>query len=218
VEELAKWKTRNTMSCAQLLVEFFEFYALGFRQADYVISLRVAGGLAKAEKQWKGKKLAIEDPFAIKRTLTRSVSGLASLDFIDDCFKIGYLYFGTIQTSLGPVITKILVPDASPERKTTTHQQSPHQGLEMSLLMEKLEFVASAAEDNADGLAVAPSQASKVLTLKELEKKLKDEEEEEEEEEVEHESLCNETLETFIDKYGRELTPQAGATSYCARP
>ena len=32
------------------------------------------------------------------------------LDFISNCFRIAYLYFGTIQTTLGPILTKIIVP------------------------------------------------------------------------------------------------------------
>ena len=62
------------MTAAELLIEFFEFYALGFRVADYVVSLRHTGGISKDEKQWKGKKLAIEDPYSTKRPLTRSMS------------------------------------------------------------------------------------------------------------------------------------------------
>ena len=32
------------------------------------------------------------------------------MDFISNCFRIAYLYFGTIQTTLGPILTKIIVP------------------------------------------------------------------------------------------------------------
>ena len=55
----------------------------------------------------------ISDPFSTKRSLTRSVNSLTILDFINDCFKIAYLYFGTIQTVHGPVITKIVIPDTN---------------------------------------------------------------------------------------------------------
>ena len=42
-----RWKTRNGMTAAELLIEFFEFYALGFRVADYVVSVQHAGGISK---------------------------------------------------------------------------------------------------------------------------------------------------------------------------
>ena len=35
------------MTAAELLIEFFEFYALGFRVADYVVSVQHAGGISK---------------------------------------------------------------------------------------------------------------------------------------------------------------------------
>ena len=76
-----------------------------------MVSLRRLGGISKDEKNWKSKKLSIEDPFQVKRPLTRSVSSLATFDYIMDCLKIAYLYFGTIQTNSGPVVTKIIVPD-----------------------------------------------------------------------------------------------------------
>ena len=54
--------------------------------------------------------MAIEDPFSTKRSLARSVSSPQVLDFISNCFRIAYLYFGTVQTTLGPILTKIIVP------------------------------------------------------------------------------------------------------------
>lgn len=61
------------------------------------------------------------DPFSTKRSLTRSVNNPHNLDFITDCFKIGYLYFGTVQTTQGPTVIKIIVPDSPAPGKA--HQQ-----------------------------------------------------------------------------------------------
>ena len=113
INELQQWKTRNFMTVGELWIEFFEYYALGFNMNENVVSIRKVGGYTRLEKQWKGKKLVVEDPFSIKRSLTRSVNSLTILDFINDCFKMAYLYFGTIQTINGPVITKIVVPDST---------------------------------------------------------------------------------------------------------
>ena len=123
MEKIAAWRSRNTKTRSELFVEFFDFYALEFRQTEYVVSLRQVGGITKEEKQWRGKKLILEDPFVNKRSLTRGVSSPGILDFVNDCFKIGFLYFGTVQTNQGPVITKILVPDISPERKVKGKKQ-----------------------------------------------------------------------------------------------
>lgn len=116
-ELISSWKSKNQKSRAELFIDFFEFFALSFRLSEFVVSIRHVGGIAKTEKQWHGKKLAVEDPFSVKRNLTRSVNSATVLDFIMDCFKIGYLYFGTIQTTQGPVILKILVPDQAPVKK-----------------------------------------------------------------------------------------------------
>ena len=61
------------MSIAELWIEFFEHYSLGIMSADNVISIRSTANLSKEDRQWKGKKMAIEDPFSTKRSLTRLV-------------------------------------------------------------------------------------------------------------------------------------------------
>ena len=60
VEKLKGWKTRNDMSAAELWIEMFEYYAIGYNAEETVVSVRKAGGFTRNEKQWKGKKLTIE--------------------------------------------------------------------------------------------------------------------------------------------------------------
>ena len=55
------------------------------------------------------KRLAVEDPVSCKRNLCRSIQAGSVYDYIADCLKTGYLYFGTIQTSLGPIVSKIMI-------------------------------------------------------------------------------------------------------------
>ncbi len=164
----------------------------------------------------------MEDPFSLKRSLTRSVSGRATLDYITDCFKIAYLYFGTIQTTVGPVVTKILVPDASPERKSPSSRRDKNKdsrlkGVEDILKQLKVGGGQDNSEADREGGAAAAAMvgkppSDKVITLEELEKSFNKEEGEDsssdtgDEEEEEFES-SNETLESFLGKYGRELTP-----------
>ena len=202
--------------------------------ADYVVSVRFTGGISKDEKQWKGKKLAIEDPYSLKRPLTRSVNSVGVLDFITDCFKIAYLYFGTVQTRNGPVITKILIPDASSksptppptnkgataakresEKKNGEEERDKIQDLlrtlkiggdaEVDPSVEPLPEVAAAAA------VVVPAGA---MTLEELERqslgpqKPLSKQSSNEEEDAGGGGLAGETFDSFTRKVGRELTPK----------
>jgi terminal uridylyltransferase len=114
-ESLAGWRTQNKMSPAELWIELFAFLSIGFKSAELVVSIRKSGMLTNEEKQWKTKRLAVEDPFSSKRNLCRSIQAGSVYDYIADCLKTGYLYFGTIQTSLGPIVTRILLTSPGDE-------------------------------------------------------------------------------------------------------
>jgi len=107
-EMLQAWKTGNEVSAAELWVELFRWLALGLR-GEGVIS--ICGEDEKTD--FKGKRLTIEDPFASKKNLCSNMSQ-AALDHLADCFKASYLYFGSLQTSLGPILD-VLVPNNEPK-------------------------------------------------------------------------------------------------------
>ena len=110
-EKLQTWKTENTAGLAELWIDFFEYYSLGIHSTENVVSIRSnVSSSIRTDKHWNRRKMAIEDPFSTKRSLARSVSSPQVLDFISNCFRIAYLYFGTVQTTLGPILTKIIVP------------------------------------------------------------------------------------------------------------
>jgi len=101
-----KWSSSNSDSSAQLWVNFFKWLALEIRD-EGVITLR------REKTNFKGKRLVVEDPFSARRNLCAKLS-LPSLDFLNFSFKASYLYFGTIQTVVGPVLEKILPPTERP--------------------------------------------------------------------------------------------------------
>ena len=204
--------------------------------ADYVVSVRFTGGISKDEKQWKGKKLAIEDPYSLKRPLTRSVNSVGVLDFITDCFKIAYLYFGTVQTRNGPVITKILIPDASsksptppPPNKGATaakrESEKKNGEEERDKIQDLLRTLKIGGDAEVDPSSVEPlpevAAAAAVvvpagaMTLEELErqslgpqKPLSKQSSNEEEDAGGGGGLAGETFDSFTRKVGRELTPK----------
>ena len=53
VEGLAGWRTRNKMSPAELWIELFAFFNIGFKSVDLVVSITKSGMLNNEEKQWK---------------------------------------------------------------------------------------------------------------------------------------------------------------------
>ena len=157
---MRSWKTRNDMSVAELWIELFEFYSLGFNYEDNVVSVRKSGGFTRNEKQWKGKKLTIEDPFSHKRSLTRFIGNASVFDFISSCFKIAYLYFGCIQTLKGPIITRIVIPDSDLSRSVSPSAVSE----------EKADDAKSAVAKSPPGGGAAASGNKGPMTLEELER------------------------------------------------
>ena len=81
---------------------------LGLKFANVNLDLQITAD-QNEENQRKIKNMAVEDPFSSKRNLCRSIQAGSVYDYIADCLKTGYLYFGTIQTSLGPIVSRIMI-------------------------------------------------------------------------------------------------------------
>ena len=103
MEEGQTWSSSNSDSTAQLWVNFFKWLALEIID-EGVITLR------QEKPNFKGKRLVVEDPFSARRNLCAKLS-LPSLDFLSFSFKASCLYFGTIQTVVGPVVERIVPPE-----------------------------------------------------------------------------------------------------------
>ena len=108
-EEGQKWSSSNSDCSAQLWVNFFKWLALEIRDEGVIT-------LMQEKPNFKGKRLVVEDPFSARRNLCSKLS-LPSLDFLNFSFKASYLYFGTIQTVVGPVVEKIVPPGEGKERE-----------------------------------------------------------------------------------------------------
>lgn len=215
IDQLKTWTTDNKMTTAELWIEFFEQFALGTSASDDIITIRSSGACSREDKQWKGKRLAIEDPFSTKRSLTRSVNNATVLDFIADCFRIGYLYFGTVQTTLGPIVTKVIVPPSNtPESKSSRRKRLANAKAEakaadksedkdLDNIINKLKLDDAAIE----GQPKMPM--TKAITLEELEKSLIEEEEEDDENDDDDDLPGpEETFESYAQRVGSELSPK----------
>uniref|UniRef100_A0A7N5ZWS7 CCHC-type domain-containing protein n=1 Tax=Anabas testudineus TaxID=64144 RepID=A0A7N5ZWS7_ANATE len=76
-----------------LWVEMLRFYSLEFNMADNVISVRTSTVLSREMKDWPKKRIAVEDPFAVKRNVARTVNSQQMYEYILHCLKTTYKYF-----------------------------------------------------------------------------------------------------------------------------
>ncbi|XP_061883934.1 terminal uridylyltransferase 4 [Entelurus aequoreus] len=93
------------VSLGQLWFELLRFYTLEFALEEYIISVRLKELLSREMKNWPRRRLAIEDPFALKRNVARSLNSQMVFEYIQERFRTAYKYF------------------ACPQRKSTAAQQ-----------------------------------------------------------------------------------------------
>uniref|UniRef100_A0A8B9TM68 Terminal uridylyl transferase 4 n=1 Tax=Anas platyrhynchos TaxID=8839 RepID=A0A8B9TM68_ANAPL len=101
---LGNWvtfKTPHQVSLGQLWLELLKFYTLEFALEEYVISIRVQELLTRENKNWPKRRIAIEDPFALKRNVARSLNSQMVFEYILERFRTAYKYFACPQSKDG---------------------------------------------------------------------------------------------------------------------
>ncbi|XP_030427312.1 terminal uridylyltransferase 4 isoform X1 [Gopherus evgoodei] len=91
----------HQISLGQLWLELLKFYTLEFALEEYVISVRVQELLTRENKNWPKRRIAIEDPFALKRNVARSLNSQMVFEYILERFRTAYKYFACPQTKDG---------------------------------------------------------------------------------------------------------------------
>ncbi|MEE6459584.1 hypothetical protein FKM82_000660 [Ascaphus truei] len=81
----------------QLWVEMLRFYALEFDMADLVISIRIKENISRELKDWPKKRIAIEDPYSVKRNVARSLNSQLVYEYMLYCLRATYKYFAMPQ-------------------------------------------------------------------------------------------------------------------------
>uniref|UniRef100_A0A4W4EF55 CCHC-type domain-containing protein n=1 Tax=Electrophorus electricus TaxID=8005 RepID=A0A4W4EF55_ELEEL len=89
-------------SVGQLWLELFRFYTLEFAMEDYIISIRVKELLPRDVKNWPRRRLAIEDPFALKRNVARSLNSQMVFEYLQERLRSAYRYFACPQSRHTP--------------------------------------------------------------------------------------------------------------------
>uniref|UniRef100_A0A8C7FSZ8 Terminal uridylyl transferase 7 n=1 Tax=Oncorhynchus kisutch TaxID=8019 RepID=A0A8C7FSZ8_ONCKI len=80
-------------SVGLLWVEMLRFYSLEFNMTECVISVRTSLVLSRDAKDWPKKRIAVEDPFAVKRNVARTLNSQQMYEYILHCLKSTYKYF-----------------------------------------------------------------------------------------------------------------------------
>ncbi|XP_061681490.1 terminal uridylyltransferase 4 isoform X5 [Syngnathoides biaculeatus] len=88
----------KNVSLGQLWLELMRFYTLEFALEEYIISIRLKALLSREMKNWPRRRLAIEDPFALKRNVARSLNSQMVFEYIQERFRTAYKYFACPQT------------------------------------------------------------------------------------------------------------------------
>lgn len=87
----------HRVSLGQLWLELLKFYTLEFAMEEYVISVRVQNLLNRENKNWPKRRIAIEDPFALKRNVARSLNSQMVYEYVLERFRAAYRYFACPQ-------------------------------------------------------------------------------------------------------------------------
>ncbi|KAG7459159.1 terminal uridylyltransferase 4 isoform X1 [Solea senegalensis] len=85
------------VTLGQLWLEMLRFYTLEFALEEYIISIRLKTLLSREVKNWPRRRLAIEDPFALKRNVARSLNSQMVFEYIQERFRTAYKYFACPQ-------------------------------------------------------------------------------------------------------------------------
>ncbi|XP_015277785.1 PREDICTED: terminal uridylyltransferase 7 [Gekko japonicus] len=82
-----------SLQVGQLWVELLRFYALEFNLADLVISIRLKEKVSRESKDWPKKRIAVEDPYSVKRNVARTLNSQLVYEYILHCLRATYKYF-----------------------------------------------------------------------------------------------------------------------------
>ncbi|XP_041436095.1 terminal uridylyltransferase 7 isoform X2 [Xenopus laevis] len=86
-----------TASTGHLWVDMLRFYSLEFNMAELVISIRVKEMISRESKDWPKKRIAVEDPYSVKRNVARSLNSQLMYDYTLHCLRATYKYFAMAQ-------------------------------------------------------------------------------------------------------------------------
>ncbi|ERE79355.1 terminal uridylyltransferase 7 isoform 2 [Cricetulus griseus] len=154
-------KHQPSVPVGQLWVELLRFYALEFNLADLVISIRVKELISRESKDWPKKRIAIEDPYSVKRNVARTLNNQPVFEYILHCLRTTYKYFALPHRVTKPNLTK---PTSS-----ITHVSDPYKEARScgpKLQTTDTDKLGKAAEAQGPGVPTSGDCKAQPLTLK----------------------------------------------------
>lgn len=149
--EYTKGKARLTLqepvsaSLGQLWLELLRFYTLEFALEEHIISIRLRELLPRELKHWPRRRLAIEDPFALKRNVARSLNSQMVFEYIQERFRMAYKYFACPQSRNGANASRGLL-----RKKSRSHGRARSHGHDDSLERKDVERSGEEDGDSSD--------------------------------------------------------------------
>ncbi|XP_012887228.1 PREDICTED: terminal uridylyltransferase 7 isoform X1 [Dipodomys ordii] len=157
-------KHQPSVPVGQLWVELLRFYALEFNLADLVISIRVKESISRESKDWPKKRIAIEDPYSVKRNVARTLNNQPVFQYILHCLRTTYKYFALPHKVTKSSLPKPLSPNTCiSEHSTETTNHDP----DIQAKDDKLKNSDLAQGPGATTISTSNTCKAQPLTLKE---------------------------------------------------
>uniref|UniRef100_A0A8C2DIZ2 CCHC-type domain-containing protein n=1 Tax=Cyprinus carpio TaxID=7962 RepID=A0A8C2DIZ2_CYPCA len=198
-------------SLGQLWLELLRFYTLEFALEEHIISIRLKELLPRELKNWPRRRLAVEDPFALKRNVARSLNSQMVFEYIQERFRTAYKYFACPQSRNGANASRGLLRKKPRRSRTSGEEDADSSDDEDERDMEEEEslragftelLLSDAGMDSrSESVSQEPSAAESPSALNGLLMDSEEEEEEDKDQEMEkQDSIAPEDMHYIFDR------------------
>ncbi|CAF0858415.1 unnamed protein product [Rotaria sordida] len=92
-----EWKSKNTTSVEMLFLQLLSYYVKTFNSKQFVVSIQTRMPIMKIDKNWRSRKLLVEDPTDIKRSLCQTMQSMRSIEYFRSTLNASLNYFARKQ-------------------------------------------------------------------------------------------------------------------------
>ena len=103
-EQSRAWKSKNTTSVELLFLQLLSYYVQTFNSKQFVVSIQTRMPVVKSDKNWHSRKLLVEDPTDVKRSLCQTMQSSRSSDYFREVFTAALNYFARQQKPRKPKV------------------------------------------------------------------------------------------------------------------